>query len=131
LRERLRDVEVALQDAAVPDPTLISPLHAPGSHPEPLQTTGADSARILFEAMATLRNAALMLGPVIVTRVEAERGARLAVRVRQDSMPPETVALGGTPDPSSLFLSLQKVQTEVARDLLTSAAASRAGNTTV
>ena len=73
--------------------------------------------------MGQLRNAALMLGPVILTRFEAERGARVAVRVRQDSMPPEDVASAGAPDPGTLLLSLQKVQSEVSRDLQASASA--------
>jgi hypothetical protein len=45
------------------------------------------------------------------------------VRVREDSLPPESAAAGGTPDPGTLLVSLQKAQTEVARDLLASATA--------
>jgi hypothetical protein len=75
----------------------------------------------VVEALASLHNAALMLGPVIVTRLEAARGSRITVRVRQDSMPPEDVATAGAPDPGTLLLSLQKVQSEVSRDLLASA----------
>jgi cytoskeletal protein CcmA (bactofilin family) len=128
LREQLRSVQVALQSATFPSPTPGRHLRAVGSttsdsHAEPLQTTGADGARALVEAMGQLRDAALMLGPVIVTRFEAERGPRLAVRVREDSLPPETIAAGGAPDPGALLVSLQKAQTEVVRDLLASAMA--------
>jgi len=125
LRERLRDVEEALQNASG-DPLhehfQIAPGHANRSA-EPLQTTGADGARQIVDALASLRNAALMLGPVIVTRLEAGRGSRITVRVRQDSMPPEDVAIAGAPDPGTLLLSLQKVQTEISRDLMASATA--------
>jgi cytoskeletal protein CcmA (bactofilin family) len=116
LRERLRHIEEALTMATA------TPMLRPAGG-EPLQTTGADAARAVVEAMGQLRNAALILGPVIMTRSEAERGARFSVRVRQDSLPPEDVAAAGTPDPSALLLSLQKVQTEVTRDLLASAVA--------
>jgi len=118
LREQLRSVEMALHSAALPAPT-----RPAGASADPLQTTGADAARQLVEALGQMHNAALMLGPVIVTRFEAERGARVAVRVREDSMPGEGVAAGGAPDPGSLLLSLQKVHTEVTRDLLASAQA--------
>jgi cytoskeletal protein CcmA (bactofilin family) len=128
LREQLRSVQVALQSATFPAATpnrfsRSTSNTASGSHDETLQTTGTDGARALVEAMGQLRDSALMLGPVIVTRYEAERGPRLAVRVREDSMPPETVAAGGAPDPGTLLVSLQKAQTEVARDLLASAMA--------
>jgi cytoskeletal protein CcmA (bactofilin family) len=113
LREQLRSLEVALQQASDAE----SPSKNTG---EPLQTTGLDGARALLAALAQLRDSALMLGPVIVTRFEAERGPRLAVRVRQDSLPPVAPAEGAAPDPSALLLSLQKAQTEVARDLATS-----------
>jgi cytoskeletal protein CcmA (bactofilin family) len=119
LRERLRHVEEALTIATAA-PTLRAD-RSPGG--EPLQTTGADAARAVVEAMGQLHNAALLLGPVIMMRTEAERGPRFTVRVRQDSLPPEGVAAAGTPDPSALLLSLQKVQTEVTRDLLASAVA--------
>jgi cytoskeletal protein CcmA (bactofilin family) len=126
LREQLQQVEDALQSAAVPllPGARLGLVGRAASEPaEPLQTTGADAARQLVEALGQLHNATLMLGPVILTRTEADRGARLAVRVRQDSLPPEDVATAGAPDPSALLISLQKVQTEIARDLLASAAA--------
>jgi len=122
LRERLRDVEEALQSASgEPARSRFGLPQRNGKPSEPLQTTGADGARQVVEALASLHNAALMLGPVIVTRLEAARGSRITVRVRQDSMPPEDVATAGAPDPGTLLLSLQKVQSEVSRDLLASA----------
>lgn len=125
LRERLRDVEEALQSASG-EPSRWRfglPQRGGDKASEPLQTTGADAARQVVEALGSLHNAALMLGPVIVTRLEAGRGARITVRVRQDSMPPEDVASAGAPDPGTLLLSLQKVQSEVSRDLQASASA--------
>jgi cytoskeletal protein CcmA (bactofilin family) len=125
LRERLHEVEAALQSASGPETNRFLGVLSRRSDrdTEAPQTTGADAARAVVEALGSLRNAALMLGPVIVTRLEADRGPRLTVRTRQDSMPPEGVATGGAPDPSSLLLSLQKVQTEISRDLLASATA--------
>jgi hypothetical protein len=122
LRERLHDVEATLQELAGVEGQRAR--HGLEVLPaEPLQTTGAQSAQALLEAMGMLSEAALMLGPVIVTRLEAARGPRLAVRVRQDSLPPEDVAAAGAPDPSALLLSLQKAQTEVSRDLVATLAA--------
>lgn len=121
LRERLRSLEEALQSASTPDTGrerrfgVLS--RRTDKDAEPLQVTGADGARALFDALAQLHSATLMLGPVIVTRLEEGRGPRLTVRVRQDSLPSEAVAAAGAPDPSQLLLSLQKVQTEVVRDL--------------
>lgn len=116
LRERLHDVESTLQELAGVEDQRVR-RGSPSLPSEPLQTSGAQTAQALLEAMGSLRNAALMLGPVIVTRLEAPRGPRLVVRVRQDSLPPESVAAAGAPDPSALLLSLQKAQTEVSRDL--------------
>lgn len=124
LRERLRSLEETLQSATTPETGrerrfgVLS--RRSDKDAEPLQTTGADGARELIEALGQLRSATLMLGPVIVTRVEEGRGPRLTVRVRQDGLPSDAVAAAGSPDPSQLLLSLQKVQTEVVRDLTAS-----------
>jgi cytoskeletal protein CcmA (bactofilin family) len=129
LREKLRFVEHALQTAASPEPRRerrFAGLSRRRDDEPPLQTTGADGARALVEALGSLHNVALMLGPVIVTRFEEERGPRLSVRVRDDSLPGENLA-PDPPDPSQLLVSLQKVQTEVVRDLSASAPARRSG----
>jgi cytoskeletal protein CcmA (bactofilin family) len=121
LRERMRSLEEILQSVSAAEPGrerrfgVLSRRNDKDG--EALQTTGADGARALLDAMAQLRNATLMLGPVIVTRLEEDRGPRLTVRAREDSMPAEAVAQGGAPDPGALLLSLQKVQTEVVQDL--------------
>jgi len=121
LRERLRSLEEILQSVSAAEPGrerrfgVLS--RRSDKDGEPLQTTGADGARALLDAMAQLHNATLMLGPVIVTRLEEDRGARLTVRAREDSLPAENVAQGGAPEPGALLLSLQKVQTEVVQDL--------------
>ncbi len=121
LRESLRNVEIALHTASTPEvkgERRFSVLGKRGDKDsEVLQTTGSDGARALIEALAQLRNAAVLVGPVIMTRMESEQGPRLTVRVRQDSLPPEAVSAAGVPDPSALLLSLQKVQSEVVRDL--------------
>jgi hypothetical protein len=81
-----------------------------------LQTTGADGARALLDALSHLRNAAVMVGPVIVTRFEADRGTEVAVRARPECLAVDPAA-ATPPDPSSLLVSMQKVHTEVVRDL--------------
>lgn len=78
-------------------------------------TTGADSKRQLAAALANLRSAALLVGPVVVTRFETDGKPKLSVRVRPDSLPDHSAA--GTPDPSQLLMSMQRVQTEVVQSL--------------
>ena len=121
LRERLRGVEQALQTAASPDAPKAKGLGAllkKSDGEAPLQTTGADGARALLDALSHLRNAAVMMGPVIVTRLEVDHGTEVAVRARPECL---TVDPAGTapPDPSTLLVSMQKVHTEVVRDLTT------------
>ena len=122
LRERLRSIEEVLQSATLPpdagrERRFGVLTRRNDKDAEPLQVTGADGARALIEALGHLHTATLILGPVILTRVEEGRGPRLTVRVRQDGLPSDAVAAAGAPDPSQLLLSLQKVQTEVVRDL--------------
>jgi len=112
LREQFRSIERVLQEASRGDAGRVAVTDGPT-----LQTTGADGAQALVAALAQLRNGALMLGPVIVTRLEEERGPRLSIRVRQDSLPIEAPADVAAPDPSALLLSFQKAQSEVAQDL--------------
>ena len=121
LRQQFRSIEQVLQNASRTDGGA-SEVTADGVGGEPLQTTGRDGARALFDALEQLRNGALMLGPVIVTRVEEDRGPRLSVRVRQDSMPAESAADVASPDPSALLMAFQKAQSEVAQDLSNSLA---------
>lgn len=121
LRERLRGVEQALQSAAAPDAPKANRFGGflkKTDAEAPLQTTGADGARALLDALAHLRNAAVMMGPVIVTRFEANHGNEVAVRARPECL---SVDPSGTtpPDPSALLVSMQKVHTDVVRDLST------------
>jgi cytoskeletal protein CcmA (bactofilin family) len=116
LREQFRSIEQVLQEATRTDGAQ-RPAASGMAGGEPLQTTGRDGARALFHALEQLRNGALMLGPVIVTRVEEDRGPRLSVRVRQDAMPAEAAADVTAPDPSALLMAFQKAQSEVAQDL--------------
>jgi cytoskeletal protein CcmA (bactofilin family) len=117
LREKLRFVEHALQSATSPEtPRERRFGRKRDSGDAALQITGADGARALVEALNRLRNVALLVGPVVVTRFEEERGPRLAVRVHHDSLPNDTTA-PEPPDPSNLLVSLQKVQSEILRDL--------------
>jgi len=121
LRERLRSVEQALQTAASPDAprerrfgTFLNKKGEKDGE-APLQATGTDGARALLDALSQLRNGAVLMGPVVVTRFEAEQGPRVAVRSRPDSMAFE--GPNATPDPSALLVALQKAQTEIVRDL--------------
>jgi cytoskeletal protein CcmA (bactofilin family) len=120
LREQLRAIERVLQEASRDGTGRDADRGHPSVDGEPLQNTGRDGARALIAALAQLRSGALMLGPVIVTRLEEAHGARLAVRVRQDSLPAEAPAEGATPDPGVVLLALQKAQAEVAQDLTAS-----------
>ncbi len=119
LRERLRGVEQALQNAASPDAPKANRfggfLKKTDAETQ-LQATGADGARALLDALSHLRNAAVMVGPVIVTRFEADQGIEVAVRARPDCL---SIDQTGTapPDPSALLVSMQKVHTEMVRDL--------------
>jgi len=119
LRERLRSVEHALQVAATPDApksNRFGTFLKKADSETQLQTTGADGARALLDALTHLRNAAVMVGPVIVTRLEVDQGTEVSVRARPECL---TVDPSGTvpPDPSALLVSMQKVHTEVVRDL--------------
>jgi cytoskeletal protein CcmA (bactofilin family) len=118
LREQLSSIEQVLH-AVSPGGHTAHEHHNGG---EPLQGTGTDGARALLQALAQLRNSALMLGPVIVTRLEEERGPRVSVRLRQDSLPTDAQAESVSPDPSTLLLAFQKAQSEVALDLSNSLA---------
>lgn len=120
LREKLRAVEQVLQSATLPDNgrerRFGGFLRKGDKDAEPLQTTGAEGARALVEALQGLRNGAVLLGPVAVTRLEDERGPALHVRVRQDYMPAES-GIAAPPEPSALLVSIQKVQGEIIREL--------------
>lgn len=120
LREKLRAVEQVLQSATLPDggkeKRFGGFLRKNDKDAEPLQTTGVEGARALVEAMQALRNAAILVGPVIVTRMEEERGPAMQVRVRQDYMPLES-GVATPPEPSALLVSIQKVQGEILREL--------------
>jgi cytoskeletal protein CcmA (bactofilin family) len=121
LRERLRSLEETLQSVTAPEQSRQRfGLRRGDKDGDALQITGADGARALLDALAGLRNATWMVGPVILTRVEENRGPRLTVRVRQDGLPAESATTNGPPEPSQLLLSLQKVQAEVVRDLAAS-----------
>lgn len=103
LRERLQNVEEALRFAA-----------AASSEP-PLQGTGTAGAHEVALALARLRRAALVVGPVALLRADENPGdLHLAVRVQRPL--PETSA-ADSPDPASLLLSLQKIQHELLDEL--------------
>ena len=103
LRERLQRVEHALRAAASESPE------------PPLQGTGSAGAREVVMALARLRRAALVVGPVALVRRDENPGnLHLAVRARPPW--PET-GTGDSPDPASLLLSLQKMQHELLDDL--------------
>jgi len=109
LRKRLSEVERVFQEA-------VTGGDKNGSHGTLEATTGADGARELVDALARLRSAALIVGPVIVTRFESEgTPPRLSVRLRPDSMPEHIGPKA--PDPSSLLISMQRVQSEVVQSL--------------
>ncbi len=101
LCERLQHVEHALRAATTNDP--------------PLQGTGAAGAREVALALGRLRRAALVVGPVAMTRLDENPGdLHLAVRVRRTL--PEAAA-ADSPDPASLLLSLQRLQHELLDEL--------------
>jgi len=77
------------------------------------QATGAAGARELAQALSRLQRAALVVGPVAVTRFDENPGARhLAVYERTNSLP-EAAAGGEPPDPATLLVSLQKAQHDI------------------
>ncbi|HZM16343.1 MAG TPA: polymer-forming cytoskeletal protein [Candidatus Krumholzibacteria bacterium] len=108
LRERLQRVEQALRAASAPA--------AAGATPEaPLQVTGTGGAREVAQALARLRRAALVVGPVALVRLDENPGdLHLSVRVRRTL--PESAGVDG-PDPATLLLSLQKLQHELLDEL--------------
>ena len=101
LRERLQRLEQALRAAVESGPE------------PPLQGTGTSGAHDVAMAMARLRRAALVVGPVALVRRDDNPGdLHLSVRVRR----PDPQA-ADNPDPASLLLSLQKMQHELLDDL--------------
>lgn len=109
LRKRLSEVERVFQQAVESN----GKDAAPGALDA---TTGANGARELVAALGKLRSAALLVGPVIVTRFESEAGTpKVVVRLRPDSMPEHIGPKA--PDPSALLISMQRVQTEVVQSL--------------
>ena len=103
LRERLQRLEQALRFAA-----------SETAEP-PLQGTGTSHAHEVATALARLRHAALVVGPVALVRRDENPGdLHLAVRVRQPLPEPNA---SDNPDPASLLLSLQKMQHELMDEL--------------
>lgn len=76
------------------------------------QATGAAGATELAHALSRLRRAALVVGPVAMTRFDENPGAHhLAVYERPNTLPD---AVGGQPpDPAALLVSMQKAQHEI------------------
>ncbi len=80
------------------------------------QATGAAGARELASALSRLRRAALVVGPIAMTRFDENPGTRhLAVYERTNSLPEPSG--GQTPDPAALLVSLQKAQHEILDEL--------------
>lgn len=80
------------------------------------QATGAAGARELANALSRLRRAALVVGPVAVTRFDENPGERhLAVYERANSLP-EPIGREA-PDPGALLMSLQQTQHEILNEI--------------
>jgi cytoskeletal protein CcmA (bactofilin family) len=88
----------------------------PALRAEMPQGTGASGARELANALSRLRRAALVVGPVAMTRFDENPGAQhLAVYERTNSLPE---AIGGPPpDPAGLLMSLQQAQHDILNEI--------------